>query len=726
MSLHSSSNKTKSSCSLCGSEGTNKVSCPLNDKHSDSPKYKFLRVNEFDALFLPKNSSLYYGSAQFKELFIDSLIHSTSIIDFPTDELFFLSTLSVASKYSYTIKNVKINARGAPIDDFEYLNFNNIFKYITKSDLILFDLSSFNNITKLLTMPDSPFSIARALAGETIDINVDVGFYIKSNVANIKFDVIDGNVEWLKTYGLDFNEGKRHPIYNSGMALLIAATRYNSKYKVINRNSRTVWDYHVVRLTRDFLDRFDRIDRFDGFYQAQYKVDDETGFHEEFCISYPRKTLKHDRSFIQHFLGYQSFNKPLKKIPPLFKEKKEKDTKQLKQLKSCSIKMIDLMKEMELYANAQNEHHVGLTILDHSIWVTRTVFKWMTFNKHPFTGDIKDTFRNATLTGAFVHDIGKIGDRDTTTLVQGGLKSNHPDVGYQYLNDHKLFKTLEEINDVESYIQCIMNDEINSTIIKCIVAMHHYFGFLIKTPTASLLKLDLDLPELHPYDNYQTDPDDMLGITALLSVITEFKYIVFMKKLLEILFKHDANRFFLDDIHNMEQLITIIVAVSAADVYGAYPVQLDEKDIIDYMPLLTDVNPVTLVYKTEHGPYRHEMNRPYIKYLTLTLGVDERNKLVQFAQSISNYRLLYDAWDGFYQYSKAMTAGNYDNVPGVFEILNTCTTVDSYTKGLLRLLKSGELPKICKGTNTKMLPAIHDHLFTALNDDKYKQIMKMK
>ena len=654
-----------------------------------------------------KGVSFYYGSAKFKELYIDRLLYGKPVIDFPSDAFFFIAIMTgknkgrskkdikpqqeeegfaTAVKYSYTVKDTKIIASENTSASKELANTNNIFRYFANKPLKLFDFSDYNNILNLLTAKDSPFRINSegGMSKHGIRPFTTHRFGTKAQT------FIDKNKVFFNENGHDVY-GKNHPFFETMTFLLMVATGFNYEDKKISRISDYGYDYIVLAHLTPYLERLG----FDGTYQMKttkdviYELD---AFHEEVCIFKPTEVLMHDRSFIENMLNI----KPLKRMSPELI--KIFPAPEGFQLDNCSAEMEALMEEFSLYENANNSHHIGMTVLDHSIWTTRTVFKWLTYSEAPFISGIRNGLKQICLVSAFLHDIGKIGDLDKTTLPTKGNKFKHPVDGYAYLNDPKKFKSLKK--DVGPYFECITRHKKSATIIKCVVAMHHYFGLLMKTPDdytiefiysdgKSFLNDVLEIYDL--YKQYLPDYAPPSPVSAMIATITEFKYIAFVNRLTQILIEQGALDI-LDDKPLMREIIMCIITVSVADTYGAHSVCLTAQDI-EYSKLTKNIMPDSILSsKTGCRPTRHELNRPYYGFLGLTTGMRERSRLLRFFDLV-NIKTLYEAWNHLPEYLTVMNAGEYEKIPDIFKVIYPKENLlKNYLANLKQLLVTGILP----------------------------------
>lgn len=363
---------------------------------------------------------------------------------------------------------------------------------------------------------------------------------------------------------------------------------------------------------------------------------------------------------------------------------------------SCQNELQGLLEEMRHYKNKIDTHHVGATVADHSIWVLRTMYNWLGYMDHPWTDGILFELRNATLLAAFLHDIGKIGDKDTAPA----LRIDHPYRGFLYLNDRLTFKCVEkECSKLSDLIGYNITDDVK-TILSVVSAMHQYLGNLLMT--VNVLRISdmerankIDFPHSFNYNHFITDLPDTYRLHYILNYITEFKYIAFYLTLIRHLYDIDRERTFINNWDNMEQLLLILLAVSASDTFGSYPVEdignsrYDTQfgSILDPQVLYADTN-------LGEGAVVIDVLRPYYKYLYHTIGLSEKDKLLSFCKTVKDPIMFMMAWNSYPSYIKALLSNK--EVPDVYIHLNS-DDPQTYARDLLRLLKSGSITHDVRG-----------------------------
>ena len=104
-------------------------------------------------------------------------------------------------------------------------------------------------------------------------------------------------------------------------------------------------------------------------------------------------------------------------------------------------KTLDIINNTFLDYRVRNfDFHTGDDLSDHSIWSALAVRLWIN-NKHDWVKGIKSNYKNLTILCAYLHDIGKAGDGDFTSLIEPGWKETHPDDGFEIMLGKKKFIT---------------------------------------------------------------------------------------------------------------------------------------------------------------------------------------------------------------------------------------------------------------------------------------------
>lgn len=368
----------------------------------------------------------------------------------------------------------------------------------------------------------------------------------------------------------------------------------------------------------------------------------------------------------------------------------------------CQNDLEKLVKEMRLYPNANNDHHVGVTVADHSIWVTRCIYQWLRYANHPWTKDIHPELYNITLLSAFLHDIGKIGDNDYETLLKDGEKRDHPTRGYMYLKDQLDFRgKIAESVDVYGCNPGIDGE----SIIAIVVLLHHHLGELLMTVDKYRPKdmgqdvSSAKLPHLIQYNTYprlyleslSVDENDITRFSEIIANMREFKYIIFCYDFLRHLKKEHESKIYGNKSYT-KQVLLILLAVSAADVYGAYPVEKPEDSLYEE-GLAHLLDPQVIYLKTQTHPDLsvRDIMRPYYKYLYYTFGIVERDNLIAYFDTIEDPDNFVEAWDNFQVLGKIMDGKSQRPMPRIFHYLDI-TDNDTWMTSLMQLLKSGILP----------------------------------
>ena len=317
----------------------------------------------------------------------------------------------------------------------------------------------------------------------------------------------------------------------------------------------------------------------------------------------------------------------------------------------CQQNLKSLADQMRLYVTLPSRHHKSNTVADHAIWVARTIHKWFQYEKHPWTEHIWYEFQNITLLAAFLHDIGKVGDLDFHSLESLGVKPDHPFKGYEYILSKLVFKVLSKDERVShhnllDYLGCTFN-KVDVTVLALVVALHHYFGQLLmtvdKVPISRLhTTRNVNLPFSLNKDHYKIPPGLSADLITTLDKVN-FKQVMFLHRLLKYLKEVDHDDVFIRSNANLVQLVHIIFAVSAADTYGAFPVDLPKRQKDDIEVL----EPEFLYEPTSDPQVSVVIDRPFYKYLYHTIGLQQKYIFLVFISKVVNLSLFLSAWDNF-------------------------------------------------------------------------------
>jgi hypothetical protein len=317
----------------------------------------------------------------------------------------------------------------------------------------------------------------------------------------------------------------------------------------------------------------------------------------------------------------------------------------------CQQNLKSLADQMRLYVTLPSKHHKSNTVADHAIWVARTIHKWFQYEKHPWTEHIWHEFQNITLLAAFLHDIGKVGDLDFYSLKSLGVKPDHPFKGYEYILSKLLFKVLSKDERVShhnllDYLGCTFN-KVDVTVLALVIALHHYFGQLLmtvdKVPISRLhTTRNVNLPFSLNKNHYKIPPGLSTDLITTLDKVS-FKQVMFLHRLLKYLEEVDHDDVFIRSNANLVQLVHIIFAVSAADTYGAFPVDLPKRQKDDIKVL----EPEFLYEPTSNPQVSVIIDRPFYKYLYHTIGLQQKYIFLMFISKVVNLSLFLSAWDNF-------------------------------------------------------------------------------
>lgn len=376
----------------------------------------------------------------------------------------------------------------------------------------------------------------------------------------------------------------------------------------------------------------------------------------------------------------------------------------------CKQSMDDLVKEMRLYPNADTLHHNGQTIADHSIWVTRAAHKWLGFVDHPWTIGIDPSLRNLTLISAFLHDIGKIGDNDTKSLVKNNVKPDHPYRGFNYIMKWLDFKFIDRVDArLDILNTCNVRSAFSIATVATVIALHHHFGELLMSMEYLLpsklsffkgphvLMMTVSKYISHPRIDGSLSGNSTL-ILNVLDTMVEFKYILYY---LDFLNYYEMSGGNLNDKKELHQSLLILLAVSAADVYGSHEVaEATQKYSIYDASTSQILDPHILNNITNKHDSIPEIFRGYYNYLYYTIGIKERSNIIAFADTVDDPKSFMEAWKHFKGLLNHIEDPEKFRLPFIFSRIGVDSS-EIFLTQLLRLLKTGQLPY---GLCTKKLP----------------------
>jgi hypothetical protein len=695
-----------------------------------------MKVGPFECIHIPKGKHLFYASAKFKELQIDRTLSGLPPLDFPSRKNFFISTFQHALEYS-----VRLGVK----------NMDLIHVYIATRDIYLYDIMNVDNLHYLMM------------------IDTRSPFHINNNSRNIH------NVKGLLKC-LRHKYGELNPF--GGFSLLLAATRCHTGSP--KRDSHIKYDYILADLMSGYLEEYE----IDGWYNppeefpeefmvfnpsATLRPDYEHYLNRRLDIvpTIPRvaaeleglemimesewaklqemtrdepegpglDALRERQRLFRHRVNktvIQSLTKYAKGLYPLVRNigsyyNRTQGKCRLRgcidsmSFEHCQESLGNLADEMRKYRLHGDIHHVGQSVADHSIWVTRCLVNWFSTLDHPWTTEIWPELRSITLISGFTHDIGKIGDMDMVTLARGRPKRDHPHRGFMYFTGKLDFKINHAAKRVFDVIGCAYNN-INITISSVVAAMHHHLGELLLTARSygfSNVGHDkVNFPHIYNYMDYLIPLDTVYG-TVLNYAIPDLKYIIFYHHLARYLIEVDHEGTFLYNRDNLEQLLYVLLAVSAADTYGAYPV-----DAITKTPTSQILNPQVIFQETQvHDGEIIEIMRPYYRYMYYTLGLVEKYKIIEFSRTVDDIHDFCQAWDGIQHIFRP-------KLPNIYRDLDQSST-DNFLTDLLRLLRGqarGNLEH--RRPKTKLDVALREALLakpeSKMNLERYEKLKPKK
>ena len=115
-----------------------------------------------------------------------------------------------------------------------------------------------------------------------------------------------------------------------------------------------------------------------------------------------------------------------------------------------SQKFISVLEELNntflTYFVRNYQHHQGDDVSDHAIWTALVVVDWIN-TKNNWIKDIDAKYHELLIFSAFIHDIGKTGDGDYTSLINSSKPTHHDD-GIDILMGKKRYITYS--NDIDA------------------------------------------------------------------------------------------------------------------------------------------------------------------------------------------------------------------------------------------------------------------------------------
>ena len=95
-----------------------------------------------------------------------------------------------------------------------------------------------------------------------------------------------------------------------------------------------------------------------------------------------------------------------------------------------SQKFISVLHELNntflTYFVRNYKHHQGDDVSDHAIWTALVVIDWLNSNNN-WIKSIDSKYHELLVFSAFIHDIGKTGDGDYTSLISSSKPTHHDD-----------------------------------------------------------------------------------------------------------------------------------------------------------------------------------------------------------------------------------------------------------------------------------------------------------
>lgn len=403
-----------------------------------------------------------------------------------------------------------------------------------------------------------------------------------------------------------------------------------------------------------------------------------------------------------------------------------------KSIGKCNMDKI--IKEMRKYPNRNTVHHRGETVADHCIWVARCLRNWMKYENEPWTHMIHDEMKNVTVVAGFLHDIGKIGDNDFTSLVENGNKPKHPHLGFLYKVEEIPFKSEHCSKDTVNSCYCEASNE-EEIVINICIAMHHFLGeVLIKYGmiTAHLFPSTEPKGYTLPNPGIKNGIYDVLMLTGehlsgtvyteiISSLDPELKYYYTAWYIIAYLIRMNVLDYVIEKPKFMEQLLYILFAVSAADVFGAHPVEKEEPKDMDpyYLQFLSaDTRSMTDPSMIPVPP----LLRPYYKFMYFSIGLEERDNFMNVWSTIKDHRKFYDSW----QQIASINHNSLLKISPFFRFSHGIHTVDDWIAAFIRVLRTGEVPQSSERESTFDFTSLEEKLGNSLTERSANVLKKFK
>lgn len=390
-----------------------------------------------------------------------------------------------------------------------------------------------------------------------------------------------------------------------------------------------------------------------------------------------------------------------------------------------------LIDEMRKYPNKNTFHHRGESVADHCIWVSRCLRNWLQYENEPWTGKIHYELWNVTMVSGIMHDIGKIGDADFVTRI----KPRHPHIGFLYALDEIPFKgercnkrgkqLLKKLDDCYA-CEMTMEEEI---IVNICIAMHHFLGeVLIKHGqlSAHIMPDDFINPGIkHSFYGALKATAERVHLTVLAEIVAsldpELKYYYMAWYLIEYLIRMSVLEHVLRKPQFMEQLLLVLFAVSAADVFGAHPVEVEEKPEMMDPYYLSFLSKDTSTMPNPGGIPVPPVLRPYYKFMYYSIGIEERDKFMNIWSTIKDHRRFHAAWS---QISK-LSAKDFEIGPS-FRFSYGIHTADDWIAAFIRVLRTGEVPSASASVSTFNIDTLIPKLNNKITERSMAELKKFK
>jgi hypothetical protein len=147
---------------------------------------------------------------------------------------------------------------------------------------------------------------------------------------------------------------------------------------------------------------------------------------------------------------------------------------------------------MATYEVHNKPFHTSNNVNDHCIWTMFAVTTWWDSNS-VWTRSLPVEWKHTALFAAFMHDIGKTGDGDFTTLVVTGVKPDHPAIGWSYMIGQRQYMLNTNDDVINLWDEAILHHvPISVMAAAALAAAMHYEFYLVIVRRRCVLAHDID------------------------------------------------------------------------------------------------------------------------------------------------------------------------------------------------------------------------------------------